>query len=123
MTKILVVDDEDDFRAGLVAALSGYKYVTLEASNGADALDLAIEHKPDLIISDVMMDSGSGFMLRELLREDTRTATIPLILMTGVAQKAGAWQSDPEIEYLAKPFSVSELLSAVKRKLSSKSGG
>jgi CheY-like chemotaxis protein len=122
MARILVVDDENDFRAQVVAALIGEKFEVLEANNGADALDLAKKHQPDLIVSDVIMDSGTGFMLRELLREDARTAAIPLILMTGVAYKAGAWESDPEIEYLAKPFSVSDLLLIVERKLSPKTG-
>ena len=122
MARILVVDDENDFRAQVVAALISEKFEVLEANNGADALDLAKRHHPDLIISDVIMDSGTGFMLRELLKEDARTTSIPLILMTGVAFKAGAWESDPEVEYLAKPFGVSELLSTVKRKLNRKVG-
>ena len=120
MKRILVIDDEDDLRAMVAKTLRGEGFETLEADNGSTALTLAKNHKPDLIISDVIMDSGSGFMLQELLRADKETADIPLILMSGNAKHVGAWESDPEIGYLAKPFGVLELLAAVARKLSPK---
>lgn len=100
-------------------ALKSEGYETLEADNGAAAFDLARVRHPHLIISDVMMDNGSGFLLRELLRDDPETTSIPMILMTGYAQKAGAWEADPDLEYLAKPFNVPTLLAAVRRKLKS----
>ena len=117
MKKILVVDDEQDIRSAIVAALKMNGYETLEAENGIDAFNLAKTQLPDLIISDVMMYSGSGFMLREFLMRDDRTVGIPMILMTGHAQKAGAWGHEEEIEYLEKPFSISDLLPVVQKKL------
>jgi len=89
--RILVADDEDQIRESVRAALEALGYDIIEADNGTRALDLARSQKPHLIISDVVMDSGSGFLLRELLREDEETSLIPLILMTGHAQGAGAW--------------------------------
>jgi len=121
MKTILVIDDEDDLRAMVVKALKEEGFEMIEADNGSSALTLAKNRRPDLIISDVIMDSGSGFMLEELLREDPETASIPLILMSGHAKHVGAWESDPEIGYLAKPFGLLELLAAVARKLGSKS--
>jgi CheY-like chemotaxis protein len=121
MKRVLIVDDDNDFRAITVASLKSGGYGTMEADNGATALDLAKAHHPDLIISDVMMDSGSGFMLQELLRDDAQTSAIPLILMTGAAQMAGSWGADPHVGYLSKPFSVSELFAAVEQKLDPKS--
>ena len=115
MKRILVVDDEDQIRESVRAALEALGYEIIEADNGTRALDLARSQKPHLIISDVVMDSGSGFLLRELLREDEETSMIPLVLMTGHALGAGAWGSEPDIEYLEKPFSVAELISAVER--------
>ena len=122
MKTILVIDDEDDLRAMVVKALKEEGFETIEADNGSSALTLAKNRRPDLIISDVIMDSGSGFMLQELLRQDPETAGIPLILMSGHAKHVGAWESDSEIEYLAKPFGLLELLAAVARKLGPKSG-
>jgi CheY-like chemotaxis protein len=121
MTKIMVVDDQDDLRIMLLKALEAEGYETIEADNGMSALTLAKNHRPDLIISDVVMDSGSGFMLGEWLRDDPATAAIPLILITGLAKEAGAWKSDPDVVYLAKPFGIRELLSTVGRKLSPQS--
>src|SRR3990172_1046817 len=115
--RILVADDEDQIRESVRAALEALGYDVIEADSGTKALDLARSLKPHLIISDVVMDSGSGFLLRELLREDEETSMIPLVLMTGHAQGAGAWGSDPDIEYLEKPFKSAKLVSAVERSL------
>ena len=59
----------------------------------------------------------NGFMLREFLLQDQLTARIPMILMTGLANNAGAWESDPFVEYIIKPFSIEQLISIVNRKL------
>lgn len=123
MKKILVVDDEEEYRGAVVAILKGGGYTSLEADNGIDALEIALKEQPALIISDVMMSSANGFMLREFLKQDKRTAEIPLVLMTGKAQKAGAWDSDPDIDYLAKPFTAEDLLAVVDRNLSPRNRG
>jgi len=115
--KILVVDDENRFRALVVEMLKRGGYETIEAENGVEAFELAKTLKPDLVLSDVMMYSGSGFILHELLKRDPTTAHIPLILMSAFAEKATGWGSDPNVVYLAKPFSMDDLFEAVKRKL------
>jgi len=120
MIRILVADDESEIRTLVVKILRSRGYRTIEATNGADALDLAIKYHPDLVLSDVMMDCGSGFMLREMLLDEKKTASIPVILMTGRAQRTGAWRVDPEVEYLEKPFTVSQLMAAVDLKLAPK---
>jgi CheY-like chemotaxis protein len=120
MKKILVVDDEDTFREMVVVMLKKEGYETMEADNGITAFELAKANVPDMIISDVMMYSGSGFILREFLKREQRTANIPLILMSGKAQTAGAWGSDPDVDYLQKPFSHDELIAAVDQKLKPK---
>jgi two-component system, OmpR family, alkaline phosphatase synthesis response regulator PhoP len=120
MKKILVVDDEDTFREMVVVMLKREGYDTMEADNGISAFELAKANVPDMIISDVMMYSGSGFILREFLKREPLTANIPLILMSGKAQTAGAWGFDPDVDYLQKPFSHDELITAVNRKLKPK---
>lgn len=118
MKSILVVDDDDGIRKMIVMALEKEEFQVIEASNGDAALELANEQQPDLIISDVMMDNVNGFMLAEMLHENAKTASIPLVLMTGAVVSKGAWESDPDITYLVKPFSIPELLRAVQKKLS-----
>ncbi len=115
MKTVLVVDDDSEVRNILKLLLSADGLRVLEAENGDAALALAREHIPDLIISDVMMENVNGFMLIQFLREDPSTAKIPVILATGKAQSAGAWDMDPSIAYLQKPIAPDELLAAVKK--------
>ena len=117
MEKILVVDDEDSLRKSMVLTLRSKGYLTFEAQDGAIGLDMASQHTPDLIISDVNMDNMNGFMMVEALREDAATASIPVIMMTNAAQAAGAWKSDLAVEYLDKPFSMPKLVETVERVL------
>ena len=118
--KALVVDDEASFREMVAWMLKKEGYDIVEADNGLSAFELAKANVPDLIVSDVMMYSGSGFILREFLKRDPVTATIPLILMSGAAQSAGAWGAEEELEYLQKPFSHEDLIAAIKRLLKSR---
>ncbi|HTX17182.1 MAG TPA: response regulator [Bacteroidota bacterium] len=117
MKKILVVDDDPDVRKLWDIVLTKQGYTVIEAEDGSAALDLAKENLPDLVISDVMMENLNGFMLYELLRDEPKTRNIPMIFVTGEAQKAGAWASDPSVAYLEKPVEPQELLDAVKKKL------
>lgn len=117
MKTILVVDDDTDVRTMMKFVLRQNKFKVLEAENGLRGLALATARKPDLIISDVMMENMNGFMLYELLRKDPRTASIPIILVTGAAQNAGAWEADESVDYLQKPVSMSDLLQAVRKRL------
>ncbi len=121
MAKILVVDDEPLIRSSITAALKLNGHETIEADNGVTALDMIKLHSPQLIISDVMMGNMNGFMLREFLQQDRLTARIPMILMSGIANKAGAWESDPFVDYISKPFTIIELMSHVNSKLQANS--
>lgn len=120
MKTILVVDDEDAFREMIVVVLKKEGFEVFEADNGINAFELAKANIPDLIVSDVMMFNGSGFILHEFLKREPKTEKIPLILMSGAAQVAGAWGSDPDIEYLQKPFGTDELLAAIRQRLGPK---
>ncbi len=115
MKTVLIVDDDIEVRKMMKIILHKEGYKTLEAENGSVALDLAKEKKPDLIVSDVVMENVNGFMLYELLRDDPATENIPMILVTGAAQKAGAWDSEPNVGYIQKPVSAQTLRDAVKK--------
>lgn len=117
MAKILVVDDEPSIRNMISAVLRSKGHEPIEADNGVTALDMIKQHSPQLIISDVMMANLNGFMLREFLKQDQLTARIPMIMITGLAKEAGAWESDPSVEYLSKPFKISELMTLINTKL------
>jgi two-component system cell cycle response regulator len=115
MKTILVVDDDPDMRKLATIILGKEGYNVLEAEDGSMALDIVKEKKPDLVISDVMMENVNGFMLYELLHDDPVTADIPLIFVTGAAQQAGAWDSDPNVVYLEKPIMMDQLIAAVNK--------
>ncbi len=117
MKQILVVDDEKDLREAIVNLLHYEGYGTIEADNGLSALELAKKVKPDLIISDIMMPNINGFILSEMLREDPSVAGIPMILISGSAQHAGAWKTDEKYEYVEKPFTGCDFMSVVKNNL------
>ena len=115
---ILVVDDEEAIRKSIGAILYLNRgFEILEAEDGLVGLELAKKQKPDLIISDVIMDKLNGFMMLESLQGDPETSKIPVIMMTSQAKDAGAWKSYASIEYIEKGFSVDDLLVVVDRLL------
>jgi CheY-like chemotaxis protein len=115
MKTILVVDDEASMRKSIVVALGSKGYKTIEAEDGMEGLSLAAAEQPDLVISDVNMDNMNGFMMVEQMRENPDTALIPVIMMTGAAQGAGAWEASTDVEYLEKGFSMQKLFETIEK--------
>ena len=110
-THILVVEDNEDMRQYICDVLKPH-YQCMTAINGQDGLEHAIEHIPDLIISDLMMPIMDGFELAHELRADSRTSHIPIILLTAKGDKESrllGWRENID-EYLIKPFDSEELL-------------
>lgn len=117
MTWILVIEDDDDLRQYIVSLLSE-EYLVMEASDGKMALSLAIDKMPDLIISDIMMPQMSGIELCNLVKEDIRTAHIPVILLTAKAMREHIQEGYEALadDYILKPFD-SKLLKVRVRNL------
>lgn len=113
--KILVIEDESPFREAIAFALEAENYEVLQAENGAEGIELARTRVPDLILSDVLMDSVDGYEAVVSLRQDPRTVGIPIILMTGKADKEGLVHAIElgADDYLTKPFTMPELLEAI----------
>jgi CheY-like chemotaxis protein len=114
--RILVVEDNEKnmklFRDVLVAM--GYR--TLEATTGAEAVDMASEHTPDLVLMDIQLPDLDGVEALHRLRANARTATIPVLALT-----AQAMHGDRERflaagfdGYLSKPVDVRELIGTVR---------
>ncbi len=118
MKTILVVEDEASMRKSIVVALNSKGYKTMEAEDGMEGLALAAAEQPDLVLTDVNMDNMNGFMMVEQLRDNPDTALIPVIMMTGAAQGAGAWEASADVEYLEKGFAMSKLFETIEKVLS-----
>jgi CheY-like chemotaxis protein len=115
MKTIMIVDDELDllFVWRLLLEQVGYSVVT--AANGAIALELTREAKPDLIVSDNMMPVMSGPQLCAALFEDPDLRSIPIILCSAAADLP--MQPNPKIAYCRKPFTLDTLLALLQKML------
>src|SRR5437016_2744873 len=119
MNKILVIDDEEWLREMVQLALIQKGYDVVDAGNGVKGLEVARKELPDLILCDVNMEKMDGYGTLSSLRNEPATASIPFILMTGLADNAGM-RHGMELgadDYLAKPFSIDALYAAVEARL------
>ncbi len=112
---ILVVDDSAEMRLYIRQSLEN-TYAVLEAENGGEGVEKALELIPDLIISDVMMPVLDGFQLCGQLKNDVRTSHIPIILLTARAAEENILQGleTGADDYITKPFSTKILCARVK---------
>src|SRR3954451_18219576 len=85
---VLVADDDDDIRSLVSFRLQRSGYRVLVASDGEEALALALEHTPDVAVLDVMIPKLDGDEVTTRLREQEATRSIPVILLTARAQEA-----------------------------------
>jgi signal transduction histidine kinase/ActR/RegA family two-component response regulator len=112
---VLVVDDNADMRAYLSRLLAP-SWVVRTASDGAQALADAAGHRPDVVLTDVMMPGLDGFALLKALRADPATRTVPVVMLTARAgQEAAVEGFDAGVDdYLPKPFESAELLGRLR---------
>lgn len=82
---ILLADDHEDNRLALLTVLQREGYGTLGAANGAEAVEVAREHLPDLILMDLAMPVMDGREAMRRLRAESRTARIPIVVLTAMA--------------------------------------
>ena len=113
----LLVADDDPFIARLLEIeLRAAGYDVRVASDGVEAFDLAQERSPDLVLADVMMPNMDGFELTRRLRQDPRTATVSIIMLTArglSADKLEGFAIGAD-DYIVKPFDTPELLARIR---------
>lgn len=118
-TTVLVVDDSKTIQTVLGKMLSHYGYETLSAFDGDSAVELAREHKPALILMDVVMPGQNGFQATRAIRKDSdpQVANLPVIMMSGNAQPTEEfWSVKIKANgFVAKPFSDEELLDRIEQ--------
>ena len=113
---VLVADDDEDVLGLVSFRLERSGYEVAAAKDGEEALRLARELSPALVVLDVMMPRLDGYEVTRRLREDEATRGIPVILLTALAQEADVargFESGAD-DYLRKPFSPQELAARVQ---------
>ncbi len=115
---LLVADDNADMREYLQRLLSAHWTVDT-APNGLSALERARAHPPDLVVTDVMMPGLDGFGLIRELREDPRTATVPVVVVSARADEEARLEGHQHgaSDYIVKPFAGRELVTRINAQL------
>lgn len=109
--KVLIVDDEETSRKILELAVGGGNRELLLAKDGEEALRLAREHHPDLILMDIMLPKMDGYQVVRRIKQDPALAAIPVVALTArtfdydedMARQAGC------VDFLTKPYRLGEL--------------
>ena len=116
MKKILIVDDEDKVRRLIKVTLAIGDFEILEASTGEEALKIARETIPDIILLDIMMPGKlDGYDVCSSLKKDPNTKDIYIIMLTAKGQKADIEKGKTVCsdDYFVKPFSPMELINKI----------
>ena len=117
--RILVVDDDPDTITILSRYLQREGFVAIEAPSGADCLRIVQESSVDVILLDLMMPEMDGFQVCQELKSDSKTAEIPIILITArddIEARAEGIRLGAS-EFLTKPFSRRQLVARINSQL------
>ncbi|HXV43739.1 MAG TPA: response regulator [Anaerolineae bacterium] len=111
--RVLVVDDERAIRRFLQVSLTAHGHNIFEASNGQEALEAVVAHRPDIIILDLGLPDLDGIEVIRRLREWTQTPIIILSVREHETDKIAALDAGAD-DYLTKPFSAGELMARLR---------
>ncbi len=117
--KILIVEDNELNMKLFHDLLEAHGYETLQTQEGLKALDIAREHRPDLILMDIQLPEVSGLEVTKWLKADDELASIPVIAVTAFAMmgdeeriREGGCEA-----YISKPISISTFLETIRKHL------
>ena len=119
MKRILLIEDNDDIRNNTAEILELSNYQVIVAENGKIGVEKAMEHKPDLIICDIMMPVLDGYGVLHAIHKNESIKNIPFIFLTAKTERSD-FRRGMEIgadDYITKPFNGTELLNAVDSRL------
>jgi len=114
--KILIVDDSPSVRKLLSFYLKSEDYELLEATNGKEAVRICLDHRPDLVLSDIQMPEMDGYQLCRRLKRERRTRDIPVVFIsarTRAADKVRGLELGA-VDYITKPFDRGEVLARIR---------
>ena len=124
--KVLVIDDDSDFRAAVKSLLESHGYSVLEAPSGHEGLQMVVEHKPDVILLDIMMESTvEGYGVTHSLKyrdEYAEFRNVPVIMVSSIEETPDErFPMSPEVDmirpdgYLTKPLDIEQLLRLLEK--------
>lgn len=113
MPTVLIIDDEPTIAEVVAEVLTDEGYRTLTARGARDGLSMLAEHRPDLMVLDLIMPEMSGLELLARLQSDAFLAHIPVVMMTAGTLSGLALRHAGPTQLLSKPFNVDDLLATV----------
>jgi CheY-like chemotaxis protein len=131
--KVLLIDDDSDFRAAVKSLLESHGYTVLEASSGHEGLRMVLEHKPDALIVDIMMETtvegyGVTYALK-YLDEYVEFRSIPIFMVSSIEESPDErFPMSAEVEmirpdrYLTKPLDIPEFLRLLEKAVGANKG-
>ena len=116
MTKVLVIDDEAPIRLLCRVNLEAEGMEVVEATNGAQGLELARSERPDVVLLDVMMPALDGWRVAEAILDDAGTSHIPIVFLTARAEVRDRARGLDigGVDYITKPFNPVDLAPLVE---------
>ena len=133
LAKVLVIDDDSDFRTAVKSLLESHGYRVLEAASGREGLEMVIRHKPDVILLDIMMESTvEGYGVTHSLKYQDQYAdyrNIPILMVSSIEETPDQrFPMSPEVdlirpdEYLTKPLDIKQLLRLLEKTVGTTKG-
>jgi DNA-binding response OmpR family regulator len=116
MAKVLIVEDEETLARNLADKLRGDGFTVVTAGDGEEGLEKVREDRPDLVVLDIMLPKLDGLSLCRIIRRDTATAHIPIIMLTArgtEVDKIVGLESGAD-DYVVKPLALGEFLARVR---------
>jgi CheY-like chemotaxis protein len=124
--KVLLIDDDQDFRTSVRSLLEGYGYQVVEAASGHEGLRMIVELKPDAVLLDVMMETTvEGYGVTHALKyldEYAECRTIPVLMISSIGESPDErFPMSPEAEmirpdnYFTKPLNIPRFLDVLER--------
>ena len=117
--KILIVDDDPDLRQALRLRLRANQLDTVHATDGYSAIAAAYREKPDLILLDLGLPAGDGFVVLDRLQQDDKLCAIPVIVLTARDPQGNESRALHEgaVAFFQKPADNTELMSMIRATL------
>lgn len=125
MSKILVAEDERDILDLITFTLEYGGHKVIPSSNGAEALELTRQEKPDLVLLDVRMPCMTGFEVCEYLKSEESTKSIPVVFLSAKGQEVevNTGYEVGAVDYILKPFAPDQLLENLEEILNQSASG